>query len=189
MRCKAMNLTMGIKKLRIIGPGESLLFGGTLVSSRGFFPDYKRTAAISEFPQPKNVTDIKSWLGLTNTLASFVPNLSKYTEGVRVLLKKGVSFTWDSEQEKSFTATKELLTSKLVRKAFDPTLPPENTHLYTDAALKGLGAALMQVCPKTFNTISFSLHPVQKTQLHLKMSRVIQISPCSGLIFMLKASG
>ena len=156
MRCKAMNLTMGIKKLRLVGPGESLLFGGTLVSSRGFFPDYKRTAAISEFPQPKNVTDVKSWLGLTNTLASFVPNLSKYTEGVRVLLKKGVSFTWDSEQDKSFTATKELLTFQLVRKAFDPTLPPDHTHLYTDAALKGLGAALMQVCPKTGN-----LHLIQ----------------------------
>ena len=180
MRCKAMNLTMGIKKLRLVGPGESLLFGGTLVSSRGFFPDYKRTAAISEFPQPKNVTDVKSWLGLTNTLASFVPNLSKYTEGVRVLLKKGVSFTWDSEQDKSFTATKELLTSQLVRKAFDPTLPPDHTHLYTDAALKGLGAALMQVCPKTGNLhliqcVSRSLSPAEGNYsvVELEMSALV----------------
>ena len=177
MRCKAMNLTMGIKKLRLVGPGESILFGGTLVSSRGFFPDFKRTAAISEFPQPQNSTDVKSWLGLTNTLASYVPNLSKYTEGVRVLLKKGVAFAWGSEQEKSFAATKELLTSNLVRKAFDPTLPADHTHIYTDAAKKGLGAALMQVCPKTGNLhliqcVSRSLDPaeVNYSTIELEMS-------------------
>ena len=180
MRCKAMNLTMGIKKLRLVGPGESLLFAGTLVSSRGFFPDQKRTAAISEFPQPQNVTDVKSWLGLTNTLASYVPNLSKYTEGVRVLLKKGVSFTWDSEQAQSFAATKELLTSQLVRKAFDPTLPADHTHLYTDAAKKGLGAVLMQVCPKTGNLhliqcISRSLTPaeINYSIVELEMSALV----------------
>ena len=177
MRCKAMNLTMGIKKLRLIGPGESVLFGGTLVSSRGFFPDFKRTAAISEFPQPQNSTDVKSWLGLTNTLASYVPNLSKYTEGVRVLLKKGVAFAWGSEQENSFAATKELLTSNLVRKAFDPTLPADHTHIYTDAAKKGLGAALMQTCPKTGNLhliqcVSRSLDPAEKNYsvIELEMS-------------------
>ena len=180
MRCKAMNLTMGIKKLRLVGPGESILFGGTLVSSRGFFPDFKRTAAISEFPQPRDQTDVKSWLGLTNTLASYVPNLSKYTEGVRVLLKKGVSFAWGSEQEKSFAATKELLTSNLVRKAFDPTLPADHTHIYTDAAKKGLGAALMQVCPKTGNLhliqcVSRSLDPaeVNYSTIELEMSGLV----------------
>ena len=180
LRCRAMNLTMGIKKLRLIGPGESLLFGGTLVSSRGFFPDFKRTAAISEFPQPRDQTDVKSWLGLTNTLASYVPNLSKYTEGVRVLLKKGVSFTWGSEQEKSFAATKELLTSDLVRKAFDPNLPADHTHIYTDAAKKGLGAALMQVCPKTSNLhlilcVSRSLAPAELNYsvVELEMSALV----------------
>ena len=180
MRCKAMNLTMGIKKLRLVGPGESILFGGTLVSSRGFFPDFKRTAAISEFPQPRDQTDVKSWLGLTNTLASYVPNLSKYTEGVRVLLKKGVSFTWGSEQERSFAATKELLTSNLVRKAFDPTLPADHTHIYTDAAKKGLGAALLQVCPKTSNLhliqcVSRSLDPaeVNYSTIELEMSALV----------------
>ena len=181
LRCKAMNLTMGIKKLRLIGPGESLLFGGTLVSSRGFFPDFKRTAAISDFPQPQDQTDVKSWLGLVNTLASYVPNLSKYTEGVRVLLKKGVSFTWGSEQENSFAATKELLTSNLVRKAFDPTLPADHTHIYTDAAKKGLGAALMQVCPKTGN-----LHLIQCVSRSLAPAElnysVIELE-MSGLVF------
>ena len=149
LRCREMNLVMGIEKMRIIGPGESLLFGGHLVSSRGFFPDTRRITAITDYPSPECATDVKAWLGLAQTLGTYIENLSDYTEGVRVLLKKGVSFTWGTEQQESFADTKKILTSDLVRKPFNPNLPPECTHLYVDASRKGLGAALMQVCPKT----------------------------------------
>ena len=77
-RCRAMNITMGLEKLKVTGPGEKLSFAGYQISDAGFHPDFRKTAAIADFPRPTCQTDIKSWMGLCNQLGSFVFNLSSY---------------------------------------------------------------------------------------------------------------
>ena len=149
--CRAMNITMGLEKLKVTGPGEKLSFAGYQISDAGFHPDFRKTAAIADFPRPTCQTDIKSWMGLCNQLGSFVFNLSKYTDGVRHLLQKNAAWNWTSTQETSFQETKKLLCSDVVRRPFNPNLPAENTHLITDASKKGLGCFLGQVCPETGN--------------------------------------
>ena len=72
----------------------------------------------------------------------FIPELAQITQPLQDLLKKDIQFQWLEEQANAFKTTKEILTSELIVKPFDPTL---KTELLTDAArLGGLGYALIQ---------------------------------------------
>ena len=84
-------------------------------------------------------------LGLANQLAFFLPDLAQSTCTMRKLLKKDVEFLWLPEHEEEFQKAKQLLTSDLLVKHFDPSLP---TEVLTDASrLFGLGYCLVQHGP------------------------------------------
>jgi hypothetical protein len=143
-RCRKYNVSFGLAKMVVAGPGDTLTFAGYRVSDKGFQPDEDRVRAIKNYPQPGNLTDIRSFLSLSSTLGSFLPNLSMLTEDIRLLLTKGTPFVFGEAQMRSLAQTKKALTGPLVKKPFDSTLPPGSTQLYCDAANSGLGYALTQ---------------------------------------------
>ena len=67
---------------------------GHIVSHNGIRPDDDKYKAIKEFPAPKNLKDLRSFLGLANQLAAFVPDLAHTSAG---LLKKGNAWVWEKE--------------------------------------------------------------------------------------------
>jgi len=138
--CRNHNITLSLKKLQI---GQEIKFAGYIVSQHGIKPDPDKLAAIREFPTPHDVTSLKSFLGLANQLASFIPDMSHITTQLRMLLKKDMEFIWLPEHQKAFEEAKNILTSEMVVTPFDPSL---KTELLTDASRKkGLGFALLQV--------------------------------------------
>ena len=50
---------------------------------------------------PRYVKDIRSFLGLAQQLASFVPDLAHMTSMLRPLLKKDIAWTWTVDHDKS----------------------------------------------------------------------------------------
>ena len=120
---------------------NSLHFAGLRVSANKVMPDEEKTGAIRDFPQLKNQTDVRSFIGLAQTLGSFIPDLAQVLEPIRGLLKKNSQFLWSSDQEQAFQKAKEILTSDLVVHFFDKSLKSE---LLTDASRSGLGYALIQ---------------------------------------------
>ena len=130
------------KKFQI---GTTIPFAGYIVSADGIKPDPERTKAIQDFPTPRNVSDVRSFLGLANQLGHFVPDLAHATNHLRTLLHKGNEFTWQPEHQADFEKVKEILTSPLLLQPFDKNLP---TQLLTDAAKTlGLGFVLIQRTP------------------------------------------
>ena len=98
--------------------------------------------AISNFPKPKDVSGVRSFLGLANQFQSFLPDLAHNTRLMRSLLSKKNAFVWTEEHDKEFEVVKKLLTSDPVNQPFDKDLP---TVLLSDAStLNGLGFALIQ---------------------------------------------
>ncbi len=138
-RCRENGITISKKKFQV---GSSVKFAGYIVSSTGVEPDPDKVLAISDFPAPKDLTGLRSFLGLANQLGHFIPDLTQATEPMRQLLHKGVAFQWLPEHQEAFQMVKNLLTSPLLVHYFDPKL---RTELLTDASrLKGLGYALIQ---------------------------------------------
>ena len=50
---------------------------GHVVTSEGVKPDPQKVKAISDFPTPRNATDVKSYLGLAGYYRKFIPQFSK----------------------------------------------------------------------------------------------------------------
>ena len=81
---RRMNVSISKEKLQI---GKKVSFAGYTVDGAGVHADETKTKAIREFPTPKTVKDVRSFLGLANQLGNFVPNLAMITSPIRELLK------------------------------------------------------------------------------------------------------
>ena len=124
--------------------GKSVKFGGFLLSKEGAKPDPSKLAAISKFAEPKNLTDLRSFLGLAQQLSIGIPDLSHAALGLRELLKKDVAFVWTPVQQESFEKVKEIILSDRVVGFFNPKSPIE---VFVDASRTGLGFCLTQRKP------------------------------------------
>ena len=90
---------------------KSIHFAGHIISDKGIRPDDEKYAAIKRFPSPKDVKDLRSFLGLATQLGSFIPDLAHITNELRPLLKKGIAWQWTEDTEEHFVKAKNLLTS------------------------------------------------------------------------------
>ena len=57
----------------------------------------KKTAAISNLTAPKNLQQLRSFLGSVHYLSKFIPNLSQLCHPLRPLLKKNTKNVWTDE--------------------------------------------------------------------------------------------
>jgi hypothetical protein len=91
LRCKAIGITLSIKKLKI---SKEVEFAGYVVKQGAIRPSPERAIALKEFPRPQNIHELRSFLGLAQQLAGFIPDLAQASELLRHLLKKEHKYTW-----------------------------------------------------------------------------------------------
>ncbi len=137
-KCRELNIVLSKKKFDI---SSSITFAGHIISHNGIRPDPAKVEAIKEFPEPTNLTEVRSFLGLANQLGYFIPDLTHVCRPIHELTKKDTAFLWSPAQDHAFQNAKEILTGDLLVHPFDSTL---DTELYTDASRLGLGYLLLQ---------------------------------------------
>jgi hypothetical protein len=94
-----------------------------------------------EWPTPKDVLDIRSFMGLAGYYGRFIKGFSKIGYPITALQKKGTQFLWTHKCEERFQTLKHLLTHAPVLKIVDPE---DDFLVCTDACKEGLGGVLMQ---------------------------------------------
>ena len=114
----------------------SVAFLGHVIDAKGLHPLPDKVQAIRQAPTPKNVTELKSYLGLLTYYGKFLPNLSSRLAPIYSLLGKDVAWKWSRLQEPAFQESKDLLVSSSLLVHFDPKLP---LLLACDASAYGRG--------------------------------------------------
>ena len=104
--------------------------------------DPAKVEAVSLWPRPKSVTEIRSFLGLAGYYRRFVEGFSKIAAPLTALTRKGKKYEWTSKCEENFQELKKKLTSAPV--LIIPNVEAGNFVIYSDASKTGLGAVLMQ---------------------------------------------
>ncbi|CAI5686581.1 unnamed protein product [Oreochromis niloticus] len=97
--------------------------------------------AVKDWPTPRSVQELKSFLGLASYYRRFVRGFSCIATPLFHLLQKGVTFQWTAGCQVAFTSLQEALVGAPVLSPPDPTLP---FVLDTDASSVGSGAVLAQ---------------------------------------------
>ena len=120
---------------------EEIAFLGHVVSREGVQPDPAKVKAILEWEPPKNVSEIRSFLGLAGYYRRFVKDFSIIAKPLTNLLKKNAPFNWNDKCAQSFEELKKRLTSAPIL-----ALPSGDGGyvVFTDASRQGLGCVLMQ---------------------------------------------
>ena len=118
-----------------------VLYLGHIVSKAGVAVDPKKVSAVQDWPVPKNLHDLRCFLGLTNYFRTFIQGYSARVAALTCLQSPKRSFIWDDACQTAFDGVKYDLLHAPVLKSPDLNQPFE---LISDACSTGIGAVLLQ---------------------------------------------
>ncbi|CAB3999152.1 Hypothetical predicted protein [Paramuricea clavata] len=136
----------------------------TLKRSDGIRPDPEK--AIQSLSAPRNLSQLRSFLGMTNYSAQFICHgqCHSFVDPLRSLTKKDARWVWTEEHQECFEQLKESLKENALLNYYDPRLP---TEVVSDASPVGVSAILAQyksgeTVPRVTAYNSRTLTPVER---------------------------
>lgn len=141
---------------------EKLEFVGFILSVDGIEVPPQRTEAIVSMAPPKDLKELKSFMGKVNFLNSHIPNLTAVAIPLWDCLRKE-EFRWTCVEQETFEKVKILIVENVKLNHFNLNF---KTYLVTDAGPDALAAVLFQVNDQTMESkvISYWSRLLNKTQ-------------------------
>ena len=150
-RLKSANLKLKPSKCRLFQ--YKVKFLGSVVSEKGIEPDPDKLVAISEGPIPRNLTEVRAFVGLASYYRRHVEGFSDLAKPLSELTKKNQPFVWGPEQQEAF----EILKNRLMNyPVLAPPLPEGRFIIDTDASDFAMGAVLQQEQHGTIRVIAYA---------------------------------
>ena len=115
----------------------SVTYLGYRIDANGLHPVHEKMKAIQDAPEPRNVTELKSYLGLLSYYSRFLLNMSSNLAPLNQLLHKQAEWVWEGKEKQAFQLSKQLLLSSQTLAHFDLDIV-----LTYDASAYGIGAVL-----------------------------------------------
>jgi len=138
-RLRRANLKLKPKKCQLFATSVEYL--GHEVDKDGIRPSRSKVQALHKWAVPKNLSEVRTYLGFTGYYRRFVPNYSDLAKPLTSLTKKGATFVWGHEQQSAFEKIKGYI--EKVPLLYYP-LPDTEFHLKVDASLFAIGGILEQ---------------------------------------------
>ena len=120
---------------------SSVKFLGHVISAEGISPDPDKVKVVQDWPTPKDVADLRSFVGLASYFRKFIPDFASITACLTRLFRKGAAWSWTLACQHAFDTVKTLLTTAPVLKLPDTT---QEFTVVVDASGVGIGAVLLQ---------------------------------------------
>jgi hypothetical protein len=150
-RLHEANMKVSVEKSRFFK--ESVNFLGFIVTSNGATTDLEKVRAIKEFPEPKTVYEVRSFLGLASYYRCFIKDFAAIARPISGILKgengtvskhwsRNIQVRFSEAQQQAFQKLCNILTSENVMLSYPDYTKPFD--LTTDASAYGIGAVLSQ---------------------------------------------
>lgn len=180
-RLKEYGLKLSPEKCKFFQ--TSVRYLGHIVSGNGVETDPVKIEALKTWPRPRNLKELRSFLGFSGYYRRFIQNYSKMIKPLNDLTvgypplqkgrrrgneskqyfdpKKEFGDRWDQSCQQAFDMIIEKLTSAPVLGFADPKIP---YILHTDASTTGLGAALYQKQEGQMRVIAFASRGLTRSE-------------------------
>ena len=139
-RFRAAKLRLNPKKCKFAL--SEIKFLRHIINKNGISIDHSKDAVILDFPRPKNVKQVRSFIGVCTYWKRYIKDFAKIINPLNKLLRKSVPFVWTDECEIAFNSMKTKLTTAPILQF--PDLNKEFT-LVTDASTTAIGYYLTQL--------------------------------------------
>ena len=144
---------------------------GHLVSGKGVATSPKKIEAVTKWPVPQTVYDVRSFLGFVGYYRRFIRDFSKISKPIREVIiglenqskrvAKKTLINWSEAAQSAFEILKELCINAPILAFPDYKLP---FILHTDSSTEGLGAVLYQKQEGKLRVIAYASRSVTKTE-------------------------
>jgi len=147
---------------------QSVTFLGHVVLGAGIATDPEKTKVVTEWPVPRSVKEMRSFLGLAGYYRRFVKGFADIVAPLHALTKKDQPFLWTNGTQKAFEMLKKALISP-------PILAMPNDVdtfiLDTDACNQTVGAVLSQVQDGIERVIAYASRTLDKREVNYCITR------------------
>ena len=160
-----------LRKFGLYTKGSKCLFHsdtveylGYVLSPAGLTMAGDKVKTIQEWPEPRKVKDIQSFLGFANFYRRFIPNYSSIVVPLTRLTRKGVPWDFSDHCRTSFNALKAAFTSAPVLSHY---VPGRQLIIETDASDYATAGILSQWDPDgEVHPIAFYSQTLQAAELN-----------------------
>jgi transposase InsO family protein len=136
---------------------EETDFLGHWITPTGLRPWRKKVDAILKLDRPRNITDVRSFIGAVNFYRDMYPKRSHIMAPLHELTG-AKAFRWEAKHQEAFDAMKAVMTRDAYLRYPDHN---KEFHVYTDASDLQLGSVIMQD-NKPVAFYSRKLNPAQR---------------------------
>jgi len=151
--------TISAKKLAIARPEVTIL--GHKCTYEGRIPDDSKVSKIHEWPECKNLSDVRAFLGITGYMRIWIKDYSLIACPLINLTCKGTPFEWQEEHEQAMQALKTAIVQSSALISIDYSTDC-TVYLSVNSSIRGVGWILAQDCsngrrcPLRFGSISWN---------------------------------
>ncbi|MBW0578458.1 hypothetical protein O181_118173 [Austropuccinia psidii MF-1] len=128
--------------------------------------DQEKVQQILNWPPPRSLKSLQSFLGFANFYRRFIKNYSKKISSLTSFLKKDSRFPLNEEALRQFHQLQEAFTTAPILSHFNPSLP---TIVETNASYYALGALLSQVSDSGKHPIAFDSRKLLPAELNYEI--------------------
>ena len=167
---------------------KKILYLGYIIGNNQIRVDPARISGILNWSRPWDIHELRSFLGLVNTILSFILKLAEHTSSMIDFLKKSPGkrdlLMWTEEHESAFKNLKKIIYNPQVLHIFDPS---KSTALFIDWSRQAIGGWIGQPSQSSTEIDDLKITDFQPVSFFSKKLHGAELnySPYNGELFAL----
>lgn len=147
---------------------RSVKYLGHIVSAEGVATDPEKVSAVADWPVPKCVKEVRSFIGLASYYRKFIQGFAEIASPLHELTSKSREFLWTDKCQRAFEELKQRLQSSPI---LAYPLAIGDYVLDTDASGDGIGAVLSQVQDGEEKVVAYASRKLSKAERNYCVTR------------------
>ena len=165
-RLLSANLKLKAEKCSFCQPKVHFL--GHIVSAEGLATDPEKITKIKNWPVPRNVNEVRSFMGYATYYRRFIPNFAQLMAPINDLVQKDRAFSWNQKCQEAFDLVKRKFTDAITLRYPDFS---QEFLLDTDASDFGIGAVLSQLVAGVERPVAYYSRSLSKPERRYSTTR------------------
>jgi len=163
-----------IKLEKCVWKARKIGFLGVVIGPDGIEMEAEKVDGVLSWPQPKNIKDVRKFLGLANYYRRFIKDFTRVARPMNVFTRKDEKWRWEEMQQKAFDELKRIFTSKPVLAVLDLD---KEFRVEADASNFATGGVLSMKCSdEKWRPVAFISKSLSDTEWNCKGTSRVTLS-------------